>query len=179
MRAAFTWLSAWEATVNYTEWNQRWYLFLATLIWCLPDNERSDCALVSKDVDLMFTWQRAKRLCARFQWRWFYVYLTTSEVTVRSFPRTLIWCLIDNKRSDCAPVSKDADLMFTWQRAKRHCSRCLRMWCSLHGVYDSSMFNRTKTNLSKKEETFDKCHQTFVCNKLCVLFVGLSNDVTT
>ena len=97
--------------------------FPRTSIWCLPDNERSDCALVSKDVDSMFTWQRAKRLCARFQGRRFDVYLTTSEATVRSFPKTLIWCLPDNERSDCALVSNDVDLIFTWQRAKRLCAR--------------------------------------------------------
>ena len=128
----FTWLSVRVATVNYTEWNQRSYLFQTTLIWYLLDNEWSDCALVSKDVDLVFTWQREKRLCARFQGRSFDVYFTTSEATVRSFPRTLIWCLLYNEPSDCALVSKDVDLIFTWQRAKRLCARFKGRWFDVY-----------------------------------------------
>ena len=53
------------------------------------------------------------------------------------------------------------------------------MWCSLHGVYDRSMFNWTKTNLSWKKETFDICHQTFVCNSYVCFFVDLCDLATT
>ena len=119
-----------------------------TLIWCLLDNERSDCALVVKDVDLMFTWQRAKRLCARWQGRWFDVYLTTSEATVRSLTRTLIWCLLDNERSDFALVVKDVDLMFTWQRARRLCARCQGRWFDVY--------------LTRSEETVPSLSRTLI-----------------
>ena len=102
----------WVATVYYTEWNQRSWLFPRTLMWCLLDNERSDCALVVKDVNLMFTWQRAKRLCARCQRRWFDIYLTTSEVDLRTFPRTLIWCLLDNERSRSELVSRSGAYLY-------------------------------------------------------------------
>ena len=67
-------MSVWVAAVNYTQWNQHSYgSFLGGGAWCLPDNRRSDCALVSR---------------------------TEGEA----------WSLPDNRRSDCALVSKDAKL---------------------------------------------------------------------
>ena len=132
-------------TRNLNRYNDN-HLRIVTYRTCvvIDSTQQTPCALAVKDVDFMFTWQRAKQLCARCQGRWFDVYLTTSEATVCSLSRTFIWCLLDNERSDCALVVKDVELMFTWQRAKRLRARCQRMWCSLHGVYDWKMFNWTK-----------------------------------
>ena len=90
----------------------------------------------------------ADTMCARCQGRWFDVYLTTSEATVSSLSRTLIWYLLDNERSDRALFAKDVDFCLIDNER----SHCVLVVSEYDAVYTVCMIGQCltelKTNLS-------------------------------